>query len=142
MPKCPQCTFDPDEEYIAWKLTYNGKVPSQNQLKGNTRYAYNYRRWRASFQKQLETQFAEIPKAEIARTGIITRYIGAKCRVYDLENFIGGCKPLIDVLKRNGVIVDDAPKWWRGHYHQNKSPDGEHRLEIEIRQAVPVPTSE
>ncbi|KKL62319.1 hypothetical protein LCGC14_2186390 [marine sediment metagenome] len=34
-----------------------------------------------------------------------------KPRLYDLDNFVGGCKPIIDSLKRLGLIHNDSPHW-------------------------------
>jgi Holliday junction resolvase RusA-like endonuclease len=132
------CGYDPDEEYKSWLLVYPGQSPSQNMLKGNSKGNYLYRKWRKSFQKILEKQMKAVPPAQGRRIGVLTRYWAKGCRPYDLENLVGGLKPLIDVLKRNGVIIDDAPKWWRGYYRQEKSADGANRLEIEIRESVDV----
>jgi hypothetical protein len=53
--------------------------------------------------------------------GTITRFYAGRCRQYDLENLVGGCKPLIDAMKEFRIIHDDNPDVWVGYYRQEKS---------------------
>jgi hypothetical protein len=34
-----------------------------------------------------------------------------KPRLYDHDNFVGGCKPIIDSLRKLGLIHNDSPHW-------------------------------
>lgn len=42
---------------------------------------------------------------------------------YDRDNHIGGCKPLIDSLKKLGWMKDDSPKWLNVIYRQGSVGD-------------------
>ncbi|MBI4208557.1 MAG: hypothetical protein HY538_02475 [Deltaproteobacteria bacterium] len=42
-------------------------------------------------------------------------------RFLDYDNFVGGCKPLLDALKHLNLIVDDTPDWIEVDYHQEKA---------------------
>lgn len=37
---------------------------------------------------------------------------------YDLANFIGGLKPIVDIIKKRGWMKDDKPKYFLGGYYQ------------------------
>ena len=39
-------------------------------------------------------------------------------RKYDYDNLVGGCKMLLDALKREGFIYDDSPDYVNVEYHQ------------------------
>lgn len=39
-------------------------------------------------------------------------------RLLDVDNLVGGCKPLIDALRRSGLIWDDSPKYLKVVYEQ------------------------
>jgi hypothetical protein len=41
-------------------------------------------------------------------------------RQLDHDNFVGGCKPLIDALKNVGLIWDDSPSYCRVKYTQHQ----------------------
>lgn len=66
------------------------------------------------------------------RSLIITRHWGKGCRAYDYVNLVGGCKPLVDAIKRAGFLRDDTPKWVDDCYLQRASEDGIARVEIEL----------
>lgn len=55
-------------------------------------------------------QLDEIPKAETGR-----RYISIvsyrRRLIRDNDNLHGGCKPVLDALVNNGLLVDDAEEW-------------------------------
>ncbi len=136
--KCELCTWDSDTEFVAHRRMFTGVVPSQNELKSNTRFNYAYRKWRRIFERTVEMW--QLPPAgrHEYRVGLITRYYGLNdegnpTRAYDLENFIAGCKPFLDALKNKGVIYDDAEKYWRGWYFQSAAHDGISRLGFELR---------
>ena len=42
-------------------------------------------------------------------------------RLLDVDNFVGGCKPLIDALSRAGIIWDDSIRYVRVDYEQIKA---------------------
>lgn len=59
----------------------------------------------------------------------ITRY-GAK--LLDIDNGVGGCKPLIDALRYEGLISEDDPGTIELIFRQRKVPKDERRTEILI----------
>lgn len=59
----------------------------------------------------------------------ITRY-GAK--LLDIDNGVGGCKPLIDALRYEGLIPEDDPGTIELIFRQRKVPKDERRTEIII----------
>lgn len=59
----------------------------------------------------------------------ITRY-GAK--LLDIDNGVGGCKPLIDALRYEGLIPEDDPGTIELIFRQRKVPKDERRTEILI----------
>lgn len=130
------CDYDPNVSYNTQVATYVGLVPSQNQLSGNTRAGWKYRVWRKKFESQAKRWDLKKAPPGIKCIGIFTRHYGKRCREYDLENLIGGLKPLIDVLRGLGIIVNDDPKHWRGYYRQTPAADKVSKLTIEIRQII------
>jgi hypothetical protein len=127
------CGWNDDRRPAAtWLIEATGVLPSQNQLGGNHRNGHKYRRVRRELDKALAEQLNAVPRANRFRAGIITRFYGKGCRTYDTENFIGGCKPLVDVLKAYAVILDDKPSTWRGYYRQERSPDGVDRFRVQL----------
>ena len=62
----------------------------------------------------------------------ITRY---SCRPLDIDNFAGGCKPLIDQLRYAGIIRDDNPEAIQVEFLQFKvAHKAQERTEVEIKQ--------
>ena len=59
----------------------------------------------------------------------ITRY-GAK--LLDIDNGVGGCKPLIDALRYEGLIPEDDPGTIELIFRQRKVAKAERRTEIVI----------
>ena len=59
----------------------------------------------------------------------ITRY-GAK--LLDIDNGVGGCKPLIDALRYEGLIPEDDPGTIELIFRQRKVSKNERRTEIVI----------
>lgn len=132
------CAWDPHRmPSHEWEVVIEGNYPSQNDLGGNHRTGYKYRKVRNTFAKLLKKPLNAIPAAHRFRAGIITREYGlsekgAQKRRYDEENLVGGGKPLVDVLRDYGVILNDTQGAWRGYYRQYKSPDGIDRIRIQL----------
>lgn len=122
---CRQCGWSDDRPVASkWTMASFGTILSQNALGANNQTNYKYRKMREKYVSDLKGKADQIPTADAFRCGIITRYyntlreFGGQ-RAYDLENLIGGCKPLLDVLRNHyGLLVNDSPPWWRGYYHQ------------------------
>ena len=52
-----------------------------------------------------------------------TRPYGGRVKQMDQDNFIGGCKPVLDALVKLGWIKDDSPQFVECIYNQIKFPD-------------------
>jgi len=39
-------------------------------------------------------------------------------KMIDQDNFVGGCKPILDSMKKLGLIVDDSAAWVKVEYEQ------------------------
>lgn len=61
----------------------------------------------------------------------------------DDDNLRGGCKPILDALKKAQLIVDDSPFWVTVFYVQQKSRSQTTLVEIwEEGDAIPLPSTE
>lgn len=58
-----------------------------------------------------------IMPADMPRSVRIVRYSAG---TLDRDNLVGGCKPLVDALVRNRLLVDDSPEWCDVSYIQEK----------------------
>lgn len=91
------------------ELTIPVPTPSLNRTHGGhwTHYSKVKRAW-------LEEIFAAKVAAKVSgdprygRSSLTIERYGK--RLLDPDNFTGGLKPVIDGLKRNGLILDDTPK--------------------------------
>jgi len=113
------------------KLEFNQEAISQNDKifgtnKGNSRFLY--KKFRDSFLMRLK----HLGTNEENRTAWkITRHWGAKKRLFDEANLIGGFKPIIDSMQKVGIIKDDSPKYFKAYYFQQKSESGKGFITIE-----------
>lgn len=102
-------------------------TPSLNKVK--RMHFHAYRRLREQYETILRSRMHGFDLANGMRQVAITRW---GSRELDLDNFVGGCKPLVDALKRCGLIVEDSPKYVRINYTQRKSPRKEVRTVVEV----------
>jgi hypothetical protein len=75
-----------------------------------------------------------LPQAQKGSKGrtniVITRY---SCRPLDIDNFAGGCKPIIDELRYAKLIAEDNPETIDVEFKQVKvSQKNQQRTEIQI----------
>lgn len=131
------CEWDLDAE-VTWEteIILHVSAPSQNQTRGNHKYAYGYRNIKKDLMRALAAELVEVPRAKRWRRGIIHRCYAKGKRAYDVENLVGGCKPLIDMLKESRVIIDDNKKWWQGAYLQSKSETGKDYIRITLQECA------
>ncbi len=59
-------------------------------------------------------------------------------RILDDANLRGGCKGLVDNLKRLGLLYDDAPRFFHCDYEQHQVPRAEERTVVIIHPSTPV----
>lgn len=65
-------------------------------------------------------QFGKSPiKNETKKCKLIIT--GYRRRMLDYDNFVKGCKPIPDILKRWGWIVDDRDEWLEREYRREKN---------------------
>lgn len=131
---CSVCNYDKDAPVEA---TYDIRLArctldSQNRLGSNNRGRSRYRGIRNKYTSLLAA--TGVPKATKKRRVFITRQYGYKKRAYDFGNLVGGCKPLLDAMKLNGLIVDDRPTMLQEFYFQEKSPDKNDHILIRIEE--------
>jgi hypothetical protein len=128
-------------------ITYDisRRTPTLNDWNGAPRWKYPSIR---------ETWLAEIRWAEFNRRKCIltapgptrarmvvtvTRILRKGDRLYDDDNARGGCKPILDALRKAGVIHNDSPRWCRLEVVQRRDlQEKGHRTVIEIRDAHPA----
>ena len=79
-------------------------TPSLNVLKGK----WACLNWKKKYHRELRNYNLFAPKEKVKTTMTIQRF---GSRILDLDNYHGGCKPLIDCLKEIKYIVDDRPEW-------------------------------
>lgn len=134
------CAWEPGRKVAKkWLVTGKAVLPSANTVGANGKGSsgFKYRKWRASIDEAIRAQLNQIPRARRHRVGIITRYHYGNFRAYDEENFIGGCKPLVDVLRAYGVIANDNAAYWKGYYRQVKSELGYTYFTVELYEFEP-----
>lgn len=105
-------------------------TPSQNVLVRRLHNRYVYAKLRSKFQTWIMVGMAngKIAKATGRRRLTITRYVRSRRYLLDRGNFIGGCKPLLDAARLQGLIVDDTEALLDDHYVQKI--DADPRVEI------------
>jgi hypothetical protein len=135
MGACPMCKYNSDAVVAdRWEFSTDSYCPTQNTLKGNTKFGYDYRKWRRHWEVVFGDQFRSIPRSILLRRVTVTRLYGKGKRTFDNINFAGGCKPLIDTLVNMGALYDDNPTFLEDHYLQAKSPDGVDRVVVLIEE--------
>ena len=92
-------------------------TPSANQLRRKYRNSFAYKRLQQTWQTEIA---CKIRPAVLGRAWYFVSLERPKMRVliqltkprlYDLDNFVGGCKPIIDSLRKLGLIHNDSPNW-------------------------------
>lgn len=95
--------------------------------------------WRQEIYIEYLRKYRSKPKQ--AKEKRYVQITSLRTRKLDMDNLIGGCKGLVDALKKHDLIVDDSPKWIEVEYKQgieSKNP----RTVIEVRESVGSEVSE
>lgn len=129
MSACVKCGHDPAVLVAArWTITIAAlEVKSLNAHAVNAGHArHAYRRSRDQWQWTVTAaRLAQrIPVAQAKRRVTIRRIIGYRQREFDLDNLVGGCKPLVDALVRDGLLVGDRRDQAEISYEQVKVDGG------------------
>ena len=64
--------------------------------------------------------YLSIPRS-LARNFKKVKIQSNRTRLLDVDNFVGGCKPIVDALKEYGLIEDDSPDKVKVEYEQKKT---------------------
>ena len=51
-------------------------------------------------------------------TKVKVTIVSVRARYLDSGNFVAGCKPILDALKKRNYIFDDSPRWISDSYEQ------------------------
>jgi len=92
-------------------------TPSLNKMKSR----WSLSNWKNKYRRELKGYEAFKLKKNKKAIIEVKRY---GSRMYDYDNFAGGAKSLIDLLKEKGLIVDDSPKWLDISFSQVKTKRG------------------
>lgn len=103
--------------------------PSLNELRGKKlKNFHNYKRLRDGWQSDIyhiagvkNTRLLRAHKDLQHRAKVIITV--ERKKLLDLDNLMGGCKPVLDSLTRLEFICDDSPAWIDLDVRQEKSPN-------------------
>ena len=113
------------------------KTPSLNELmrwKYNKQVRFRYGLHRAELYGVLDAQPESWSPPGLREDSekvhaTIARYSSG---TLDDDNFRGGCKPLVDALKKYGYIYDDSPQHFHCEYAQVKCRRGEGKTTVRL----------
>lgn len=127
---------------MTYTIRLAGETPSLNTI---LRWKSQGQHWRYS---QLRDNWCLEVRARLNEQGIFfTNSAHGKIHVHierhcagtlDDDNLRGGCKPLLDALKKERAIFDDSPKWLHATYSQVKAKRGEGFTVITISRGATV----
>ena len=101
-------------------------TPSLNAVKGR----WGLTNWNKRYQRELRGYQYQAPKKRCRMALTITRH---GPRFLDRDNMIGGCKSLIDAIRKVGLIVDDSPKWLDVTFLQEKCAGTNKKTTVVVR---------
>ena len=98
------------------KLRLEKTILSRNKFTG--RKWYKERSYSKDWEWELRAACGSkgLPKADGEKKKIIITSV--RVRLLDHDNLVGGCKGLVDAMKRLEMIVDDSPDWVDIEYDQ------------------------
>lgn len=135
---CSACDYN-DELEITGTCTIVLHEPAHslntvgvNSRRDNRMYKKERRRWERALQPYLH-----LKPATGHRRVFFTRFWGARKRAFDYGNLVGGFKPLLDMLVKMNLLLDDKPALCSEYYRQMKSPDGIGHI-ILVLEDVPI----
>jgi hypothetical protein len=94
----------PNSRLWFFKITVGIPTPSLNVLQGR----WDRPKWKKKFEKFLKG-YELLGLREKKKAVLLIERHGS--RELDLDNYHGGAKVLIDLIKNKGLIVDDRPEW-------------------------------
>lgn len=97
--------------------TFDRAVLSQNITTYGHRWVYHSDK--VSWVKYLVPAMTNVAGLDLTKSfWCLARHYAKPKREYDWANFVGGCKPIIDVLTNMRIIRDDAPLYFNCEYVQ------------------------
>ena len=97
----------------------------------NKKNRWAYANWKKKV-RVIGLYLPEVTRIRSKSSVVIARHYGKGRRKYDHDNMVGGCKPIIDLLVRQGYLYNDTPEYVEVEYIQVKSDDGEDQIEIQV----------
>jgi hypothetical protein len=136
---CEKCGYDPlrrTRHVATVELKFTWKSGNVINNPGS-RSRFRYSEYKKRFEKLFQGHILDIPKASGFRRITLTRIYGVgpkggTCYNYDKDNLSQGAKPLVDILKKYGIIIDDDSENAEIHYLQEESKDKYHYVRILI----------
>jgi len=135
---CPACGFEPTAKVRSYVIELKHTAKSLNGVGVNNKTNRGYRKERNDCDKKVRSFLAQhdIPIASSRRRVLFYRFYGKGKRAYDYGNLVGGFKPLLDVIVRNKLLVDDNPKFCSDYYFQAKSATGVDYVQVIIDEFI------
>jgi hypothetical protein len=127
--------FDLSDVRASWSFTIPIAMPSANAMHRRGFNHHVYRRLRDDILMLVQAYGRGVPAATGPRKVTLTRLIGKNGKLYDADNLVAGCKPLVDVLVMRGLLQGDAPHQVVVEYQQERS--GEHGTRVELTEEMP-----
>lgn len=131
---CEACGYDPTRTLL---YTHTEVVPFK-WLSGNIvnpyghRSVWRYKVYKDSFKKTFSSVCAEFPKATGFVRLTLTRLYTGRQRDYDTDNLAQGAKPMLDTIKKLGIIQDDSPGKAQIIYKQEKISGKQNKTRIMV----------
>lgn len=127
---CIACGYDASA-VVAFRWSFFVELDSKSMNvylsnAGPTRFAYKRERqaWQLMIRSAINktVRSPSMPRATRFRRVTLTRFYDGRQQLRDADNYIGGCKPLLDALVCNGVLLDDSADFAQVIYKQERRP--------------------
>jgi len=132
---CCKCGHDPLAAVGAsWSLFIAKDPPSLNARlhnAGASRWKYAKERGVWGWLIRQARLATAATRATGKRRVTLTRVYAGRQKERDLDNAVGGGKPIVDALVREGLLIDDAPAWAEIHHAQVRGEPAGLRIDIE-----------
>lgn len=135
---CALCGGRPYAKVAArWVLKICMDAPLQNNRLVNAGAArWGYKKERAKWEAALMHAMSPLGPCHATQFRRVTfeRCYAGKQRICDLPNLVGGLKTVLDAMVRVGLLVDDSPDQFEGHFRQRKVDAAERGTLITIEE--------